>query len=257
MKNWKIFSNKYFYITIVIVILFFNFVLKRDVSWFTRLWQWASKQNVKLWKEYIRKSSVDDTSIGLVLAGVKLGKWDYTKKYYLDTAVDTLQEAQNLININVIDLVDDSPNKQQALELHIKQMDSANTKLQDIWATLLSMSDEKKSEYVACESEKITADTMFFQGLSQNEKDEVREWLDTSLEKWPCYITNRILANAYYNVYDKVNYYTSLLNSKQQLVETNQDLILENYQLFRDNYLDKLLDLRERLGQYEVSWQTE
>jgi len=167
--------------------------------------------------------------------------------------VDTLQEAENLININVIDLVDEAPNKQQVLELHINQMDSANTRLQDISATLLSMSDEKKSESTICDAEKTTADTMFFQWLSQNEKDEVREWLNSSLENWPCYITNRILANAYYKVYDKVNYFSTLLASKQQLVETNQDMILENYQLFRDNYLDKLIDLRTRLGDYKVS----
>lgn len=253
----KIFGNKYFYIALVWFVLFFNFVLKRNVSGFSRLGIWTSKENTKLGTEYIRKSAVDDTAVWLVIAWVKLGNRDYTKKYYLDSAIDTLSQAQNLININVINLVESASNKEQALELHIKQMDSANTKLEDIAATLLSMSDEKKSEYVACQSQKTTADNMFFLWLNENDKDEVRDWLNDSLTNWPCYMTNRILANAYYKVYDKVNYYQSLLSSKQQLVETNQDMILENYKLFQDNYLDQLLALRAKLSQYKTVSQSE
>jgi hypothetical protein len=51
--------------------------------------------------------------------------------------------------------------------------------------------------------------------------------------------------HAYQIIYQRIDTYLNLLEQKFHILNSNQTLIVQNIELFKDNYLEKLLSLKE------------
>lgn len=249
----NVFKNIYFYAAFIAFFLWLNYYLNWTAFSFWNIWIWSLKQNINIWEKFVKQTSTDDTVLWTALANIKLWEWDFNYYYYIWEAVQMAQSAQMLVNNDTLELLESSANKQSVLEWHLTEMELLINKSQDMLSTLQDYINEKKTQAVLCETNKKTADSSFFQWLSSNEKDLIVEWLTDSVSNWQCYNDSRIFSNAYQAVYDKLNFYTILLQEKKTLIENNQDSILENYWVFRDSILEKLIDIRDRLSAYNTA----
>lgn len=253
----RVFKNWLFYVLFIIFLFLFNYVLNWQVFSFGNLSFWSMSQNIRIWTEFVRQKNLDNTIIWLVFANIKLGEWDYNFHSYLWQAVELTKTQQLLVENDTIELLDSTNNKKAILESHLSEMQLATNKSQEILSTIFDMAAEKKSEAITCENSKNQADTSFFQWLTTNEKDTLIDWLTDSLNNWQCYSENRIYSNAYYAVYDKLNFYNKVLEQKISLIENNEEEILNNYEMFRDNTLEKLVALRDEINSYKSTTQVE
>lgn len=246
----NIFKNVYFYIAFIAFFLIFNYYFHWSAFSFWSIWLWSVRENIKIGEKFVRQESSDDTAIWVALANIKLWEWDFNYYYYIWEAIKLAETSQLLVANDTVELLESSADKQTILETHLNEIELALNKSQDALSTLNDYINEKKAEQVLCETNKKQADTTFFQWLSSNEKDLIIQWLTESVSNWTCSTDRRIYANAYVAVYNKLDYYSKILVEKRNLIETNQDLILQNYWNFRNTFLEKLIDLRDRLNSY-------
>jgi|GEM_PF-3843720 len=73
---------------------------------------------------------------------------------------------------------------------------------------------------------------------------------DDALKAGTCETTTRIKANAYQAVITRVQNYNTALSQMQNLLTTNEEIIIANVDLFRDDYLERLVEIRDQLGVY-------
>jgi len=65
----------------------------------------------------------------------------------------------------------------------------------------------------------------------------------------PCYITNRIKANAYAYLADKVATHQVLLRKRREILVNNKDLLLTHTAYLNDDILAQLVNLKTKLRQ--------
>lgn len=246
----SVFLNKYFYVFLIIFFLWFWYFFSPVFSGWLSFW--SEKQTVNLWQGYIKKSDFDDWAVSTVLVNTKLGKWEYNNTYFFTNAVNLVDKAQELINIDTIELLDWTSNKLVVLESHLKQIEISLDKMQTQIELLKDFWDERRSDATNCENLKKNADSMFFQWVKSNEVDSINEWLNESVINWPCYMKNRTLSNAYMVLYDKLGFYKVVLQKKYNVITANQDMILQNFEMFRNNNLEKLISIRNELSNFKV-----
>ena len=56
--------------------------------------------------------------------------------------------------------------------------------------------------------------------------------------------------NAYQAVITRLQSYTTALTQLNTLLTTNEEIIIANVDLFRDSYLERLIEIRDQLGVY-------
>lgn len=246
----RVLFNKVFIVWFVLFCAIFYFFFKSSAFSFSRMWIFYQQKNNQIWTDYSRSDLIDNMVVGLVIANSKLGKWSLDSSIYIDNTIKTLSSAKLLVNTDPVWLVANAANKKSALQTHILQLENARDKLSDYSEQFLSLSDENKNEATICLNQKNQWDSDFFNWLTNDERDTLKDWLQTSVDGWPCYIKNRIYANAYYKLYDKSNFYKWILTDKINLLTDNSDVLLENYKVFQNNYLAKLNSLSFQLAKY-------
>lgn len=78
----------------------------------------------------------------------------------------------------------------------------------------------------------------------------MKQGYDQSLKSGSCEATSRISVNAYQAVITRVEGYTTALAQLNTLLASNEDDIVVNVDLFKDSYLEKLVQIRDQLGVY-------
>lgn len=63
-----------------------------------------------------------------------------------------------------------------------------------------------------------------------------------------CQTTSRITTNAYQAIIARIQTYRNALEQLGTLLTSNEELIIVNVDLFKDNYLERLLQIRNELN---------
>jgi hypothetical protein len=113
------------------------------------------------------------------------------------------------------------------------------------------LATDYQQQYNFCQSQKALGDTQFFQWLKNKDFEFVVIWLNTSAENAACSEKNRVYAHVYQIMYKLLDDRQNLLQNKYNLLINNQTLILQNLDLFKDNYLSRLVELRNELVKYD------
>lgn len=208
---------------------------------------WTKDVNIKLWNEYVKESSVDDTIIGTTLANVALGAWEYHSDGTMKSVLNLSQTAETLVNVNILELLKGSDDPQSALDMHLKHIEKTNEEIDDTVENLQAEAQKYMHDAQDCLAEKNAWDKVFFQWLQNNDENMMQEWLQQSLEKWPCYITKRIRANAAWYMAYKAGAQRALLEKRQNLLRTKGDILIKHKDYLEGNILEELLQLKQQL----------
>ncbi len=228
-----------FYISFVVF-----FVIALYAFWWNFLWLWTYKKGEKLTDVYIKTNVIDNTSIDLVFVWIDLLKWNFSQYVVVKKVLDTLKQAEILIKLDVVGYLLSSSNKSSALELLIIRMEKVVDDLKTLKWHINSYINLYNQRYLSCVSQKNLGDTNFFYWFNNYDYQLLVEWLENSAKGGSCAEENRVKMHAFQIMNDKLNRYLDLLEKKYNIINTNQTLIIQNIELFKDNYLDRLLSLK-------------
>ena len=246
----RILHRRIFYIFLVLFLAMRYSLEANGVLSFDLFSAWTAKQwNIKVGEQYVKDSDVDDTVVGTVLANVSFGEDEYQmhSEQWLQNALRLFEHSQALVSVDILSLLVNSESKKDVLFAHIKhaettlaRIDANAVFLEDMTATYIARS-------TACFAEKTSGDQLFFAWLNDNDQAATAEWLETSLAAAPCYITNRIKANAYAYMAQKVKTHYQILERRRSLLTDNADLLINNTAYLEGDILDQLMSLKQQL----------
>lgn len=219
-----------------------------NTSAFNLFSAWTKDVNLKLGQEYVKESSVDDTIIGTTLANLALGAGEYKSDASVKNTLNLFEISTALINVDILELINDAENPDDALGTHIKHIDKTLQEIDETVELLQWDAAKYAEESRQCLQEKNEGDKIFFEGLQASDEASLYEWLEQSLDASPCYITNRVKANAAVYMASKVATHRSILAKRKQLLEQQGDLLLDHTAYMEWNILEELLALRNQLN---------
>lgn len=206
------------------------------------------KQNIKLWESYVRNSDVDNTVVWTVLAQISAGNWSYKVPATTNNVYELFAKSQILVNTDILDIIKTSDRPYKALAAHVKHTESVINQIGTSTEGLTILARNHLIQSKDCLAEKKLGDRKFFEGANNSNSVLSEQWLAQSLEKAPCYITNRIQANAYAYLAEKVKTHAWLLAARRKLINDNQEILVQNTSYLEWDFLEKLLSLKRQLA---------
>ena len=209
---------------------------------------WTVNQNIKLWSTYVKQSSVDDVALGTVLAQLGLWNDDYTADPTFENLFRILNVSQWLVEVDILSLVINASNRQSAFQSHLNTIQAIRFETIDVAAWYQAMANKFLDESNACLQRKEAGDRDFFVWV--NEQDEIlaTRGYEDSLEAAPCYITNRVRANAMAYLSTRVQAYAWVLRQRELILTTNQENIITYPELIQSDLPARLLATQRDLA---------
>lgn len=230
------------------LVLITSFLVVWWVQWFGLFQLWTVNQNIKVWSTYVKQSSVDDAAMGTVLAQLWLGNDEYIADPTFENLFRILEVSEWLISVDVLDLVVNAEDRQQVFRSHLNAIQAVRFETVDVAAGYQDMANRFLDESNACLVRKEEGDRDFYEWVNQENKVLATRWYDQSLESAPCYITNRIKANAMAYLSTRVQLYVWVLRQREQILTTNQEMILTYPELLQSDLPSRLLATQRQLS---------
>lgn len=196
---------------------------------------------------YQRKSLVDDSVVGVTMLHLELTNNSAATSITFGQAADILQKGDSLLANNVIAYLQNASNKRLALETYTKNISKTVAQSDQTVSSLQLDYDNASTEYQQCSSDKQAADNQFFQGLGAPDAALMQQGYDDALRFGTCETRSRISTNVYQAVIQRMQGYADALRQMENLLTTNEDLIVANVDLFKDSYLEQLIQIRDEL----------
>lgn len=217
------------------------------VSWRNFFWQWTTQQNIKIGEWFIRDNEVDNSALGTILSQISF--WNGMVKFEATPrSIDQLfQNISILINTDIFELLNWSNNPEKALSSHITHLEETLFTIRETEDSLSRSIQSYLDQSNRCLDDKRQGDQQYLQGIEQGNSEFANAWLSRSLDNAPCYITNRIQANAQLVLLQKTTAYVSLLQRRYQILSQNKERMLTHAEYLEGEILDELLILREQL----------
>ncbi len=241
----NIFLNKFFWIAFFVSLVVFTYVF-----WFSWLWIWTLKKNLKISDFYIKKYIIDNTPLYTALANLKIANEDYLENELVKNAISTIKDAKYYIRSNIINILISSDKRDVVLESNLKMMEYTLDKINFYKQKIYDLISVYASEYDKCVTKKVESDNMFFDGLYNLDKNKVSKWLSQSANNSSCAEKNRVYVSWYKKIYSYLDYVGNLLEIKYNILQSNIDIILSNLELFRNNNLETLIELRRKIDSF-------
>ncbi|HMT01316.1 MAG TPA: hypothetical protein PKD96_04230 [Candidatus Absconditabacterales bacterium] len=244
--------NIYFYIGVIIFgFIIFYFDLGDVSSSFQAVL--LGQENIKIGTHYVQKKSIDNTVYAQTLTNIALGERSLggIQGAYSDVLV-TIQTMEVLISTDIIALLEGATERRKVLSSYNGQVDTALARSQDMLLSLQTDVTEYTNEMTVCDNAKKVGDTNFFQGLSQYDIKAAQDGINQSIENGQCATKYRILLNSQRILLSKLVFLRALLVQKNDLIVTNEDNIIIHLDFFKDELLEKLINLRDQLKNYNA-----
>ncbi len=238
-----------FFGTFGVCTILLYFLSVQPVRGFEFLERWTLNQNVKIWEWYVRESSVDNVVIGTVIAQLSLWNGTFAVRPTAANIDQLFLNTQVLINTDIFWLINASQDTRQALQSHLAHSQSTLMQIRETAQQLNQSAQSFLEKSKECLAKKRTWDQQFFLWVQQSDSLISEQWLQQSLEFAPCYITNRIQANAQAFLAQRVQANEQILQQRVRIIETNMDLFLMHSWYFEWTVLEDLLRLKRQLQQ--------
>jgi hypothetical protein len=213
---------------------------------------WTVNQNIKLGSTYVKASSVDDAAMGTVLAQVWFGNDEYKADPTFENLFRILEVSEGLISVDVLQLVANAENRQQVFQSHLSAIQAIRFETVDVAVWYQNMANRFLDESNACLVRKQEGDIEFYQWVRDANKVFATRWYEKSLEDAPCYITNRIKANAMTYLSTRVQAYAWVLRLREQILTSNQEMILTYPEVLQSDLPSRLLATQRQLAQLKA-----
>lgn len=245
-----IFHKKIFYIFLVIFLAGRYLLSSQDVISFSFFNSWTVKQNIKLGEAYVKESLVDDTIIWTTLWNIAAGHGQvFSRDNVVRDALRLFSTSTTLVTVDILDLVTSSENPEEALQSHIDHTEQTLAQIDTTWKGLYQLAQEHRSLAQECYATKQAGDELFFQAATAGDAALTDAWLEQSVQAAPCYITNRIKANAYAFLADKVVTHQVLLQYRRDILVNNFDTLITHKTYLNEEILVQLTSLNTKLRQ--------
>jgi hypothetical protein len=241
MTILNLFKNKLFRITFVLFTAGF-LLISGKVSGFNYFKVWTLRDTLKIGNNYVQEEMVDDAAMGTVIAQIYSNSaTSYTSNGGLiSRGLKLFNDTQALVSVNITDLVKNSKDPARTIDLHNAHISKKIEELDIVVGQLKDMAAKKSQLSTECLARKKLWDQTFLQWVSANDPRQVQEWITLSTTDAPCYMTNRIEANAYIYLAERIQGYKSALTTRKSLLEKNKDAII-TYGDKLDSTIDKEL----------------
>lgn len=244
--------NKFFILGVLIFGVVF-FVLDVGHVQSSLFGVYTAQKNVDLGSNLQARNSVDSTVVKQTQMHLLLGGDDVRMVGTYADAMKVLQSLDLYIRTDVVELLSSSRSRQQVLAAY-------NANVQKTLDDALSVRGffdielaKYQSENSSCESAKTQADAWFVSALSTYDPSGLEISLRDSVEQWECAMKSRILWNSYRILASRIEFLRQILEEKNALILANEDNILQHFDLFKDQLLEALVDLRDKLNSYSQS----
>lgn len=242
----RVVSHPLFYVVLLgaLVVLVLS---ARSVKWQWRLGVRTSQKQIAP-AIYQQKSHVDNSVIGVTMLHLELSQPGSASTISFAQAVEVLKKSDALLANNVIAYLQNATNKKLALETYTRNIDKTLSEADQAKGSLQLDRDVASQDYQQCASAKSSADNQFFQGLRTIDGAMLQEGYNDALSNGSCEATARISTNAYQAVITRMDTYTSALTQVNDLLTENEDDIVTHIDLFKDSYLERLIQIRDELA---------
>lgn len=200
----------------------------------------------------MKKNTYTDVVFSLIEAHTKLWAWsavygDIAPVASITSVPQYIAASQRLLMIDVVSYLENTADKETALESLVGQMDYYKNQWSQLKTQLQEVVQEKTLDYNQCTSTKESGDRWFYQWLREWDANSMVAWLEES-KKWAwCQAIARVDGNAHKVLQQRVTDISTTLSSVSTLLSQNRSTIIANFSLFKDQNLEKLISLRNEL----------
>lgn len=219
-------------ISIALIVVWFFFFKNKNIS--------SPKNN----EVFVQTSKIDNASIDITNLWGQIWQQSFQSNYSMWKATRLLNSMSDQINVDIFSLLDNSSNKSDTLNWYLSLSNANIQESENVIQDLKAQSQAISKLANECQTQKTQYDKEFFEGLKNNEPDSISRWMEWSKQAWSCTSENKIQANAYNAILNKLNWANKLLKQKYELLNKNKILIVENYELFKSNSLEQLLQVK-------------
>ena len=241
---------KIVFLCLVFVTIFLNYWWNFKTIWWFGLWN--EKKNEQLSIDVVNYSKTSNTSAKLVLLNIKLWKSYIWNIELIAKSIQVYKNSLTSLKKDILSLMKDSNNKKSLLKMHILELENNISKLSDVIASLNELSQEERNLYNNYYNEKALWDSMFMEGINQNNMELTSYGLEQSYTNWPLYIKHRIIANASEKLYKKLSILKDLLEEKHMILSNNEDFIISNFDALDENIAIQILELKNKLKKFNI-----
>ncbi len=201
----------------------------------------------------MRVSEIESPIVWMVLAQVKVWQGSYYGNNSYASSMRLRNQTEALVGVDILKALRESSDPQQMLDIHLGQLNQATDDIVANRDSLLEIAQEKNLTSQECYRKKLEWDSIFFAWVQEDDSQKTQEWLDQSLEFGPCYITNRIEANAYAYMAERVTAYYSLISQRNQTLSNNSDILVSSYPLLHGGIAEQLVWLKQQLNRVNTT----
>lgn len=182
----------------------------------------------------------------LIIAGKDIEAVDYEWE-----TLTTIKRLEELTKTDVIDVINLSTNKQEALIKYLTDCDQELQKWDTIAAYMKQEMNILKWEMEACLVDKNVSDKVYFDAVERYDQSMMEVSLNESIIHETCATEKRIQYNAKTSIAQKLVFYLWLLQKKYDLLFAKQEILAQNFEVFRDKILPDLNQIDALLQQYK------
>lgn len=237
-----------FFLSFIIFVTWFFLLSANAWESFNLFKAWTVTQNLKIWSSYVKEWNVQSPAVWLALAQLKVWNGTIYSRNITGNALQISSKADTLVNTDIIALMSESDDPEKVYELHQAQMKKLLDDMQNTYDELFTSSEDFRKKSVECLEKKNTWDQQFFEWANEWDESKYQEWLELSLEYAPCYITNRIQANANAYLAQRAIAYQQVLSQRYQTLWNNKEILISSYPVIRTDMAEQLVAFKQQLS---------
>jgi hypothetical protein len=249
----KFITHPVVWILVVLIVAGILLSGSKQVSSFSWFATRTAKKNISADKnEYLQKKVDSSIVEDVIAAHSTLSVWNLTygdigKAGAVSSIPQYIAASQRILMIDIVSYLENAKDKQWALDSLIAQMTYYQNQWRDIKSQLQDVIQTKTLDQKTCASQKEAWDRNFYQWLREWDATTMAAWLESSKKWWACQAEAKIDTNAHTVLLRRVGDITTTMSSVSSLLVSQNTSIVANFALFKDNYLEKLLSLRNEL----------
>lgn len=178
------------------------------------------------------------------------GKNIETANYEGETLA-TIKKLEELTKTDIIEVLNISVNKQDALAKYLNESSQTLEKWDTIAVYMKQEMVFLQADMQSCLIEKNISDKAYFDAIDRYDQSIMQTSLTDSITYEICATKNRIQYNALAGVANKLVFYLGLLQKKYDILFAKQDILAKNFEIFRDGILPDLNQIDDLLQQYK------
>lgn len=230
----NILKNPLFWLPVIVALIVAGFFYSKNKNIS------STKNN----SSFVQTAKIDNSSIDITLLWSEIGQASFQWNYSITQATKLIKSMWDQINADIFWLLENSLDRSWTLDWYLSLANANLTEAKTISGQLRSQAQSLQKLSTDCQNQKSQYDKDFYNWLKTNEAETIVKGFEGSKTAWSCSVENRVEANAYKLLADKLDSATKILNQKYTLLSQNKTLIAQNYELFKSNNLEQMLQVK-------------